>query len=46
MAQPAFDPESTATLPPAPPPGSFAAAEDLGADSPLIGDDGGTLSLP
>ncbi len=49
VAEPAFDPESTATLPPAPPPTMVAAEVSpaaSGADSPLIGDDGGTLTLP
>ena len=50
VAQSAFDPESTATLTPAPPPEpaatAAAAAPAPDADSPLIGDDGGTLSLP
>ena len=50
VAQPAFDPEATATLTPAPPPApaatAAAAAPAPDADSPLIGDDGGTLSLP
>jgi hypothetical protein len=46
VAQPAFDPESTATLTPAPPPEPAQASASPDADSPLIGDDGGALSLP